>query len=330
MSIYDSTFISMAGAKPLSAKKRARYENDMIFRQVFTDFKNTALHRYRFRGLPDTVSERVLQESFLYYGTAIFFEMSGHVLQLPGRPAYDPTMYGDYRYSYIYGRNGFNALCALEIPGGASAAELAKGVGDTHERAQYRGAMVRESYDFSAPFILTAWNYATRVADAIRALDVAVRTGKTPGVWLCGQSEIESIKRFNSAVDENQTNILTSGFFPIDKVRYQPLAQESLAHSQNFMQIIDFWKSMYKEACGIDNAEQTNFKKANLNAAEIGQNDEYTARILYKEIDTIQEGLDFVNGIFGTSMKVERYREEEKEEKEEKEEEKKEDRRDDI
>lgn len=328
MSIYDSTFISMAGAKPLSAKKRARYENDMIFKQIFTDFKNTALHRYRFSGLPDTVSERVLQESLLYYGTAVFFEMSGHVLQLPGRPAYDPTMYGDFRYSYVYGRNGFSGLVALEIPGGASAIELTKGVGDTQAGAPYRGAMVRENYDFTAPFIFTTWTYAARVADAIRALDVAVRTGKTPGVWLCAQSEIESIKRFNAAVDENQTNILTSGFFPIDKVRYQPLAQESLAHSQNFMQIIDFWKSMYKEACGIDNAQQTNFKKANLNSAEIGQNDEYTRRVLDKEIDTIQEGLDFVNQTFGTSMRVERYKEEEKEEKKEKEE--KEAARDDL
>lgn len=314
MSIFDSSVISMAGANaPLSPKKRAKYENEMIFRQIFTDFKNTALHRYKFDGLPDTVSERVLRESLLYYGTAIFFEKSGHVLQLPGRPAFDPTMYGEYRYSYIYGANGFNTLAALEIPGGESAGILEKGIGDTRQAASCRGVMVREAYDFTSPFIFTVWTYATRVADAIRSLDVAVRQGKTPGVWLCSQSEVESIKRFNRAVEDNQTNIITSGFFPIDKVRYQPLAQDSLTHSQTFMEIIDYWKSAFKEACGIDNAAPTTFKKANLLTDEVNQNEAYTSISIDKDIETIQEGLDFVNEIFGTSITVHRYQDEQAE-----------------
>lgn len=307
MGIFDGSCISMAGANAPSPKKRAKYENQMIFKQVFTDFKNTALHRYHFNGLPDTVSERVLKESLLYYGTAVFFEKNGAVLALPGRPAYDPTMYGDFRYSYVYGANGFNALVALEIPGGADAAILAKGVGDS-QPSGLRGVLVREAYDFSNPFVFTAWNYATRVADAVRSLDVAVRNGKTPGVWLCAQSEVESIRRFNRQMEDNQESIITSGFFPIDKVRYQPLAQDSLTHSQNFMQIVDYWKSAFKEACGIDNLAPNTFKKANLLSDEVGQNDQYTSAVIDKTIDVIQEGLDFANSIFGLDMHVERYK----------------------
>lgn len=311
MGIFDSNIISMEGATRLTPKKRARYENEQIFRQTFIDFKNTALHRYKFEGLPDTVSERVLKESFLYYGTAIFFEMNGHILQLPGRPAFDPTMYGDYRYSYVYGANGFNACVSLEVPGGATADILNKGIGDTQNKTIGRGVMVRENYDFSNPFIFTAWNYATRVTDAIRSLDVAVRHGKKAGVWLCTQSELNSIKKFNEDIEDNVSDIVTSGFFPIDKVKFQPLSQESLAHSQNFMQIIDFWKSCFKEACAIENMQATNFKKANLNNMEIGANDEYTHRMTDKTLTVIQEGLDFANTVFGLNMKVVPYHEEE-------------------
>lgn len=310
MGIFDSSIISMEGMGKLSPKKRARYENEQIFRQTFIDFKNTALHRYKFEGLPDTVSERVLKESFLYYGTAVFFEMNGHVLQLPARPAYDPTMYGDYRYSYVYGANGFNACVALEVQGGATAEILKKGIGDTQTPSIGRGVMVRENYDFSNPFIFTAWNYATRVADAVRSLDVAVRNGKKTGVWLCTQSEIASIKKFNEDVENNVSDIVTSGFFPIDKVKFQPLSQEALAHSQNFMQIIDFWKSCFKEACAVENMQSTNFKKANLNSMEVGANDEYTHRMSDKTLTVIQEGLDFANEVFGLNMKVVPYHEE--------------------
>ena len=328
MSIFDGSFISMEGAAAPSPKKRARYENQMIFKQIFTDFKNTALHRYHFSGLPDTVSERVLKESFLYYGMAVFFEKDGQILQLPGRPAYDPTMYGDFRYSYVYGANGFNALVALEIPGGADASILSRGVGDLQQPSGMRGVLVREAYDFTSPFIFTAWTYATRVADAIRSLDVAVRNGKVPGVWLCSQSEVESIRRFNRQIEDNQESIVTSGFFPVDKVRYQPLAQDSLTHSQNFMQIIDYWKSAYKEACGLDNLAPNTFKKANLLSDEVGQNDEYTASIIDKTIAVIQEGLDFANATFGLSMKVERYKAAEAHERGEAEEEKEEEKND--
>lgn len=306
MSIFDSTIINMEGAKRLSPKRRAKYENDQIFRMFFTDFKNTALHRYKFNNLPPTVSERVLKESLLYYGTAIFFEMNGHILQLPGRPAFDPTMYGEYRYSYIYGANGFNACVALEVPGGEEAAVLNKGIGDTRQKAEYRGAMIRENYDYTNPFIFTVWNYATRVSDAVRSLDVAVRNGKKPGIWFCkDQTMLKSIQRFNEQMDNNEETIVTSGLFPINDVKYQPLSQEGLINSQNFMQIIDFWKSAFKEACAIENMQSTNFKKANLNSMEVGSNDEYTHRQQDKTLTVIQEGLDFVNERFGTNITVE-------------------------
>lgn len=311
------TFISLAGlSKKMSEKKLAKLENDAVASFWITYLKNLALHSLTFEGLPDTVSERVLQESLLYYGAAVFFDVSGALLQLPGKPAYDPTMYGDYRFSYVYGRNGFNALVRLKIPGGYNATILTDGIQglESGAGAKFEGYLVRDQYDMSTPLIWAVMIYAKRIADAYRSMDVAVRNGKFPGIWLVPKTQQASVEAFARSMDNNETNVITSTYFPIDRIKYQPISQDGLKASQNFMQIIGFYIDSFLQLLGLEGTTATDFKKANITADELKIGGNIAGLSVRTRIETIQEGLNFINSERGTHITVRQSTEEERKE----------------
>ena len=309
----NSSSINLSKCTQPTEKVKAKYQNEEAFQLFFHKFVNMALNRYQITGCPDTVSERVVRESLLYYGTAIFFDYNGSLLCLPGTPADGVTLYGDFNKAFVYGRNGFNQMVTL-IPEGSEKDKLLAESYGFSTKSKYEGIMVRENFDYVNPFIFTVAFYASRIADTYRALDVAVDNSKIPYVWAVKDSEYNSIKAFINKKKNNESNIITTGIIDPSKVCVINLSQDGLNSSSNFMQIITFYQNAFKEACGIENMESTNFKKANILSDEMGSNDEWTHRVEDKTLDCINHYLDLVNAHFGTSMKAERIEELEREE----------------
>lgn len=309
----NSSSINLSKCVQPSQKIKARYANEEAFQLFFHKFVNMGLNRYQITGCPETVNERVIRESLMYYGSCIFFEYNGSLLCLPGNPADGVTLYGDFNKAYVYGRNGFNQQVTLIPEGSEKDKLLAESYGYT-TKAKYEGILVRENYDYVNPFICTISFYASRIADTYRALDTAVSNSKIPYVWVVKDSDVNTVKEFLNKKKNNEDNILSSGIFDPSKVSVVNLSQDSLNSSTNFMQIITFYQNAFKEACGIENMESTNFKKANILTDEMGSNDEWTHRIEDKTLDCINHYLDLVNAHFGTNMKAERIEELDREE----------------
>lgn len=284
-------------------KKLAQFKNWAQFMNTFHIKAQDALNRYSFDGLPDTISERVLLEALLWYGSACFFEKNGSLLCLPCAPSGDGyNIYGEVGNVWVFGRNGMlNETVDVYIHGSDEDAFLKKtnGVGP---KSKMRGVIVWENAT-RYPFINQTMFFSQAIADSMRTLDVCRKNIKNPYIIVSEEASIKTVKEFFNQRDNNEEYIVSTGIFPANKVNVLPLVVNS-DNLNAITALIEWYESKYRELCGIDNNAQMDKKGENLIKAEVSINDQYTEMSLDKVIPYIQFGLDDVNKIFGTNITV--------------------------
>lgn len=305
--MWYSNIFSIDIGKGGSARKLADMKNNQVFQNEFMRNVHDSLKRYSFDGLPDTVSERVLKESLLYYGTAFFYEKQGNLLCLPGMPdGSGMNVYGDFGGAYVYGRNGYNERISVYLPGSDESAFLKRTLsGNTTGK----GIMVRENIN-CYPFINYAIYYAERQADTLRKIEVAQSNAATPYIIVCKDPAMKNtiVSTLNDR-NRNLPAILTSGVFDTQSIELFPFDISADA-IKTMSETYDWYCSHFRELCGTKNSTNIDKKGENLLNAEININDEYTEAQADKTVEVLQEGLDTVNKLFGTNITVTSYKQE--------------------
>lgn len=288
-----------------SRVKMRKWKNDKQFQITFVRLVNEALQRYSIEGLPDTVSERVVLQSLLWYGCVVFYEYEGNLFALPGAPTGNGfNIYGDPGSAWVYSvMNGqFNKEIKLYIPGSDEAAFLKRLIGDS-QKGTPAGIIVWEN-KMRYPFIDTVLFFSKCIADCYRTLDITRYWLKRP-LLLTGPEEYsEDIKRLIDDMDENPNAIYIKELVGVDK---QTTLLNTNANGQNLTDvtgILEWYENKFRELCGLDSNSQMDKKGENLITAEITVNDQYQQMQLDKSIDEIQKGLDYANWFFGLNMSV--------------------------
>lgn len=304
---YDglfSIFLFGGNIGKTNKMKLASYKNAVTWQNVFVRLLQDALHRYKIVNLPDTVQQRVILQSLLWYGNIVFFEKMGNILALPGAPSSAGyNINGDPGSSWVFSRNGqFNEEVKLYLPGEDESNFLKKTNG-IEDGGKYRGVIVWEN-SIRYPFINQIVWFADMIADSMRTIDVARQNLKNPFVVVCEESVVNTVRKFFEKVDNNEERIINSGVFPVDKISVLPIHQETQTLS-DATELVEWYENKFREICGIDSNAQQDKKGENLITAELSINDEYQEQSIDKCVQYIQEGLDNVNKIFGLNMKVE-------------------------
>lgn len=283
--------------------KMAKMKNNVIFMNTLARLFQDGLHRYHFEGLPDSVSERVLKESLMIYGSAVFFVDDGNILCLPGVPSGDGfNAYGDPANCWVFARNGkLNKNVKTYLPGSDEAAFL-KETTSGRQSGEVKGVFIRENAT-CYPFINHTIFYSDVIADTFRTLDVARLNMKSPFIITAEEAIVNSVKEFFKHRDNNETYVVSTGVFPSDKVSLLPF-ETNADNLTSATQLIDWYENKYRELCGVENNGQIDKKGENLIQSEIDINDQYTDNSVDKCIEYIQKGLDDVNKLFGTNIRV--------------------------
>lgn len=288
-----------------SRTKMRKWENDKQFQITFVRLVNEALQRYSIEGLPETVSERVVLQSLLWYGCVVFYEYEGNLFSLPGVPTGNGfNIYGDPGSAWVYSvMNGqFNKEVKLYIPGSDEAAFLKRLIGDS-QKGTPTGVIVWEN-KMRYPFIDTVWFFSKCIADCYRTLDVTRYWLKRP-LLLTGPEEYsEDIKRLIDGMDENPNAVYIKELVGVDK---QTTLLNTNSNGQNLTDvtgILEWYENKFRELCGLDSNSQIDKKGENLITAELTVNDQYQQMQLDKSIEEIQKGLDYANRFFGLDMSV--------------------------
>lgn len=307
----DLCMISLSKISNTTKKKLNNYKNAFVFQNTFSRLAMDGLKRYEFEGLPDTISERVLKQSFLWYGGACIFEKDGALLALPAVPTGAGfNVYGDPSKVWVFSKNnGYNKEIDVYIHGSDESAFLLKGMEGTSGSKNPKGVYIRENA-FAYPFINQTAFFAEAIADTMRTLDVCRVNIKNPFIITCEESIRNSVERYMQQRKENSEYIVSSGVFDPNKIQLLPIVTN--AESLNSCtSLIEWYENKYRELCGITNSTGIDKKGENLIQAEIGINDDYTELNPEKALEYIQLGLDDVNKIFGTHITVNKREKEE-------------------
>lgn len=270
---------------------------------TFFHLYETAMMRYHLEGLPDTVQERVVLQSLINYGCAVFFKKDGSVLSLPGMPgAGGLNANGDPVTANVFSRNGLiNEEVNLYTPGGAELELLKEGVYTVPESGN--GVIVWETKS-RYPFINTIMYYASCISDTLRTIDTARMWIKVPFIPVCERELLDSVKETFKAIQENDELIpVSTGIQDIKKFNILPV-QESGESIRNASALVDWYEQQFRSRCGIHSNTAIDKKGENLTSDEININDSYTNSATDELTEYLQSQFDFVNQMLGTNIKV--------------------------
>ena len=285
-------------------KKLAKFKNNVNFINVYNRLFADAMERYTLKGLPETCSERVALRSLITRASVVFFENNDSLFSLPGAPSGTLNIYGEPNNAYVFAINGMlNKDISLYIHGSDKDAFLNK-TNDGVIIKEGKGVIVWENKT-RYPFMNYIINFAENISDSYRTIEVARNNLKNPFVVTAEESVVPTVNRFFEERDQNNQYVISSGVFPVDKINILPIATQGSTLS-DCIELVDWYENKYRELCGLDSNSQIDKKGENLISDEIHMNDEYEAICVDKCIDTVNEGLDDVNKIFGTHIKCER------------------------
>lgn len=298
----------------MTSKKIAKYKNQIEFMNVYASLVNESLGRYKFKGLPKTVNERVLTESLLWYGCVGFFIKSGEILALPGLPTSAFTLYGDPTEMIVHGRNGYVDTIKLFIPNGDDSALVRQSTNGTAPK-EGTGVWVREN-KMAFPFVNYCIEYADKIADTLRTLDVTRANIKRPSVVICEESVINSVKAYFNKRDNNEEYVVSSGVFPADKVKFENPFETNPENLRDCTMLIEWYYNQFRQLEGMK-APSTVDKKAQVSVPELNRDEDVSDNKQETVVDYLQSQLDFVNEKLGCNITVERNMDEEDEEENE-------------
>lgn len=284
---------------PIS-KKLSKIKNAIEFQNNFANLLNIAKHRYKIKDgtCPDTINERVLIDALLWYGSVTFFSKGGSVIALPSRPTNDFNLYGEPGYAWVWGRNGFNQKVKLTIP--QTGGVLDKGMFGTIGEGE--GVFVREN-EIMYPFIQFTYQYAEKVSDVMRTIDVQRFHCKRPYIITAQEQVVPTVKEYFNKVKDNEDYIIGSGIFPADAVNAIPITVTA-QDIKGMTELYDWYMSKYFELCGIKN-NQASSKKENLIVDEVNANNEITEFGVEAVVKYLNKQMETVNALFGTNIEWE-------------------------
>lgn len=284
-----------------TSKKIAQYKNKTEFMNVYAMLVNEALGRYKFENLPDTVNERVVLESLLWYGSVGFFIKSGNILALPGMPSEAYTLYGDPTKMIVYGRNGFTDTINLYVPNGDDSALVRSSTNGTAPK-EGTGVWVRENR-MVFPFINYCIEYADKIADTLRTLDTTRMNIKRPYVVVAEEAIINSVKSFFNKRDANEEYIISSGVFPADKINLLPF-DTNPENLRDCTMLVEWYMNQFRQLEGMK-APSTVDKKAQVSVPELNRDEDVSDSKTENVTEYIQQQLDFLNEKLGCNITVE-------------------------
>lgn len=307
MNWFNPFFLIGFDGIPKTRKKLTQLQNSVVSQNIFFRLSDITLNRYEFENLPETVSERVILQSLFAYGCVCFFEKNGALIALPGAPTGNGwNIYGEPLAAWVFARNGnLNEEIPLYIEGGYNNKILTQGNLTGQVTGKNQGVLIWESLS-RYPIINETMFYSSRIADCLRTLDVNRKWLKRPFIPVGEDSIIPSVIKMLESIEKNDDIIpVDTGVMDIDKFDMRPVEITSDTIN-SVVSLCEWYENKYREICGIENNAQMDKKGENLIKAEVQTNDEYTDLSVDRILPVIQKGLDNVNTVFGTNIKVKR------------------------
>lgn len=257
---------------------RSALMNTWDFTQYEDMLTEIALSRFEWKGLPDTCDERYLERALFYNGKAIYMndEVLGDLtLKVALNGNFD--VYGVPRDRTAYGQNEYRKKCSPED-----------------------SVVVWNNYNRKPTFPMIR-NYAMRLYDLDRTIDVNTRAQKTPVLVQCNQNDRLTLENLYADFDGNKPVIYGKKGFDLSDA-FQVIRTDAPFVSP---QIFEMKRDMFNECLtmlGIANLNME--KKERMVSAEVTKSAGGTVAQRYAYLVMRQKACEQINKMFGTNISV--------------------------
>lgn len=262
---------------PAPQKNSAKFLNNMQVMDIFNRLTNIALSRFKWDGLPETCNPLVLEQTLFFYGNALFFEDPD--LGFVHTPVNLPGPFNIYyesvrRYAYSF---NYHATRTIDD-----------------------SVLIRANKDMFPDYI-TIWNYAPKIANVLRAIDVHTETLKRPFMIKCQEKEIQSVRRAVDKISDNETAIVGDKFADVNSI--QVLNLTSASYLQDFWITVKNYCNQCFNSLGIRNSF-TNKKERQVTSEVEGETNSIR-HVLEAELDERERACELINKMYGLNVSVE-------------------------
>ena len=258
-------------------RKRSARQNTDSFLNWYYRLKNLALNVYEWKGLPDSMDERFLELTLFEKGYAVIFE--------------DDVM-GLLGLTCTIGGN----LNVYNIPTDRVAFSTS---GYQKHLTDRDSVLVYNNYSHLPTDWITR-QYAMRISQVERAMDVNVNAQKTPLMILCDEQQKLTMENFYLQYDGNVPFIFANKDFPMDNVTV--LKTDAPYVAGNLQVLKNFYINEYLTFIGIENSNMD--KRERLVADEVKGNDGQIEAERFVMLNSRRDAAKKVNAMFGTDISV--------------------------
>ena len=261
---------------------------DFLYRHYFNFILKDIFRIFIFDGLPENINERFFKYTLFLYGKVTFFRDGDTLLALNGAPSGEPDVY------YV------PEEMIVSNPRLLKSYNLKRGV--DCEVVYCSDIDMYDQFELGGLYTLVA-KTATMLADGALSISVAQKNKRLINVLAAEdqntKNSIDVVIRKQYA-GEPYAVVMKS---LIDNVQSVPIVEKGT--NQDLMQLIEaqqYILSHFYESLGLQTHDQ--MKKERLITAEVNDSDNIAKLNIDDILASIQEGLDRVNAMFGTSISV--------------------------
>lgn len=271
------------------AKRKKDYEfwdsafkNTLNYTLYYDRLKELAISMFEYKNMPDTIDQRFLEIVLFEQGQAVFFkdEVMGY-LALRNARSGPLDVYGIPKNRRAYAVNGYN----------------------NNSLNEENSVIIWNNYlhTTSAPVIK---NYALRLWQLDRIIDVNANAQKTPVLLVCDETERLSLENFYKAYEGNMPMIATDR--GMDMNSFKVLNTQAPYVCDNIYKLkTQYWNEALTYL-GISNMNIQ--KKERLVADEVVRSMGGTIASRYGRLQARREAIDKINKMFGLEIEC-NYRE---------------------
>lgn len=258
--------------------------------------------RIDIEGLPDTCNKRVILESFFLNASVVFFEKANSLIALPGLPTGGKTLYKDPTTVNVHGANGYIEEIPVMVRGGDNSSFIRKSLTGETASKNAPAVFVRENIN-QYPFVNITMEYAGKIANTMRAMDVALSGLEHPYIIVAGEDIIDEVKSFFKRKENHERwiDVVSTGVFDANKVNVIPL-EMSEAGIRDCTEAIEWYLQQYRQLEFLDGSKDVD-KKAEITIPELKQGSDIININAKAYITFLEEEFDYVNKVFGTHIK---------------------------
>ena len=169
---------------PTCGKPTTEMLNNYQLMEIFNRIANVALARFKWIGLPETCQPDILEQTLFFYGKALFFydEQLGYL----HTPVNLPGPFNVYYESIRRQARSFqyNKMYTIDD-----------------------SVLIKANYAMF-PDVLTVMNYAPKIANGLRAIDVHTETLKRPFMITCPDKMVQSVRQILDKIADNEVAIV--------------------------------------------------------------------------------------------------------------------------